>query len=386
MRRVLVHYHEISLKGRNRPFFVRLLIRNLKAALQGLDHGRLENLPGRLAIPIGDDLPWPEVRERLRHVFGVANFALAHRVPADLDAITARIAEGIQGLTFPSFRITARRADKSFRLTSEQINREVGAFVKARTGAAVNLTAPALTIFVEILGPEAFVYWERVPGPMGLPVGTSGTVACLLSGGIDSPVAAYRMMRRGCRVILIHFHSVPFLTRTSIEKVRDLAAILARSQFRSTLYLVPFGEIQREVVLNAQAAYRVVLYRRLMLRIAERIARTEHAGALVTGESLGQVASQTLENLAVVEEVVPLPVLRPLIGMDKEEIVDQARRLETYDISIIEDQDCCQLFIPAHPATRTDLVEIRAAEAGLDIPALVQQGVEKVEREIVRWP
>jgi thiamine biosynthesis protein ThiI len=386
MRRVLVHYHEIGLKGKNRPFFVRLLIRNLKAALQGLDHGRIENLPGRLAIPIGDELPWPEVRQRLQHVFGVANFALAHRVPADLEAIRARIGEGIQGLSFPSFRITARRADKAFPLTSEQINREVGAFVKARTGAAVNLTAPALTIFVEILGAEAFVYWERVPGPMGLPVGTGGSVAGLLSGGLDSPVAAYRMMRRGCRVILIHFHSVPFLSRTSIEKVRDIAAILARYQFRSPLYLVPFGEIQREVVLGAPAAYRVVLYRRLMVRIAERIARAERAGALVTGESLGQVASQTLENLAVVEEAASLPILRPLIGMDKEEIVDQARRLGTHDISIIEDQDCCQLFIPPHPATRTDLEAIRAAEAALDLPALVQQGIEKAEREVARWP
>ncbi|HYL82561.1 MAG TPA: tRNA uracil 4-sulfurtransferase ThiI, partial [Candidatus Acidoferrum sp.] len=262
----------------------------------------------------------------------------------------------------------------------------LGAFIQERTQATVDLEHPDLTVHVEVLPHDLYFSFGREPGPGGLPVGVSGRVVALLSGGIDSPVAVQRLQKRGCRVVLVHFHSFPFLDGTSRDKAVDLAQLLTRFQFQSRLYLVPFGEIQRQVVAGVPPPLRVVLYRRLMSRIAEQIAEREQAKALVTGESLGQVASQTLENLAVIEEAVGLPVLRPLIGSDKEEIVQQARALGTYDISIIPDQDCCRLFVPRHPATRSTLEEVRAAESRLDVGKLVQMGLDQMEIQAFEFP
>jgi thiamine biosynthesis protein ThiI len=306
---------------------------------------------------------------------------VADRADLSLDSLKSRVAKGLVGQRFRTFKVATRRAYKAFPLTSEEINRDLGAFVQGETGAGVDLERPELTISVEVLPREIFLSFGRDAGPGGLPVGVSGRVVSLLSGGIDSPVAAHRLMKRGCRATLVHFHSQPFLDGTSREKAAALAGVLTRFQFHSTLYLVPFGEIQRQVVVGAPAPLRVLLYRRLMGRIAEHIARREGARALVTGESLGQVASQTLENLAVIEAAVGIPVLRPLIGCDKEEIVQQARRIGTYEISIRPDQDCCRLFVPQHPATFAGLEEIQAAEAGLDIEGLVQHGLDRAEIE-----
>jgi thiamine biosynthesis protein ThiI len=228
-----------------------------------------------------------------------------------------------------------------------------------------------LTIDVEALTAQAFSSFGKAPGAGGLPTGVSGRVVCLLSGGIDSPVAAWRMMRRGCRVVFVHFHSYPILSRASQEKARELAALLAAYQLRSRLVLVPFGEIQQRVVLTVAPPLRVVVYRRLMMRIAEAIAGDQKARALVTGEVVGQVASQTLENMQHINSVVRLPVLRPLIGMDKEEITAAAQRLGTYPISIIPDQDCCTLFTPRHPATRARERDVERAEASLPIDEIV---------------
>jgi thiamine biosynthesis protein ThiI len=300
-----------------------------------------------------------------------------------MKAVIARI---IEGREFASFRITARRAFKSYPLTSLELNRELGGFVRERTQARVDLTPPELTIHVEVMPAETFVYVDRTPGPGGLPVGASGTVAALLSGGIDSPVAAWRMMKRGCRVVFVHFHSVPYLPATSQAKARALVERLTEWQYRSKLALVPFGEIQREVVLAVPPPARVVIYRRLMIRIAEAIARASGALALTTGESLGQVASQTLENLSRVNEAATLPIFRPLIGMDKLEITAEARRLRTFDISIEPDADCCTLFVPPHPATRITAETVGVLESRLDIPALVEAGVGGVAVETFEWP
>jgi thiamine biosynthesis protein ThiI len=339
-----------------------------------------------MVLRLAQEADLDTVRARLRDVFGIANFAVADRANLDMESLRSRVARGLEGQRFRTFKVATRRAHKGFPMTSEDINRDLGAFVQARTGAGVDLERPELTIAVEVLPREMFVSFGRDLGPGGLPVGVSGRVVGLLSGGIDSPVAAYRLMKRGCQVSLVHFHGVPFLDGTSREKAAALATVLTRFQFRSTLTLVPFGEIQRQVVVGAPAPLRVLLYRRLMGRIAERIALREGAKALVTGESLGQVASQTLENLAVTEEAVGIPVLRPLIGSDKEEIVQQARRIGTYEISIRPDQDCCRLFVPQHPATFASLAEIRAAEEGLDIEKLVQFGLDGAEVETFDLP
>ena len=386
MNSVLIRYHEIALKKGNRAYFTELLKRNLIAAVKDLGVKEIRSLPARLLLTFNNDIDQTTIVGRIRWVFGVANFSLVEKTPRDLDVIQSRILESLNGMSFSSFRIETQRGDKNFRLTSPEINRQLGAPVKQRSGARVDLTNPELTITVEILPRDAFFGFDKIRGAGGLPVGASGRVVSLISGGIDSPVAAYRMMQRGCRLIFVHFHSAPYLDKTSQEKVRALVSTLTRHQYLSRLYLVPFGEIQRQIVAAVARPLRVVLYRRMMLRIAEALARTEKAQALVTGESLAQVASQTLENMAVIQQAASLPILRPLVGMDKQEIIDHARRIGTFDTSSIPDQDCCQLFVPKHPATKAKLREVEEAEANFNVQEMAQLGIEGATAEEFNFP
>ncbi len=386
MPSVIVHYHEIALKGRNRPWFVERLLTNLRTAMTGLGGVKVRALMGRIELQHASDDDWPQVRERLSRVPGIANFLRAVPAAGDFDAITETVLGELAEVEADSFRVTARRADKRFPLTSPQIERDLGGRIKAAKGWRVDLERPALTVRVEVLGDRAFCCLQKEPGAGGLPSGISGRVACLLSGGIDSPVAAWRMIKRGCRVRFIHFHSYPILSRTSQDKVAEIAALLTRSQFQSRLYVVAFGEIQQQVVLAVPPRLRVVIYRRLMLRIAERIARASGSLALVTGEAVGQVASQTLDNMAVIDAASSLPVLRPLVGMDKDEIIHEARRLGTYEVSIIPDEDCCTLFTPKHPATRASARQVAEAETALPVDALVEGAAAGAERHDLRFP
>src|SRR5438034_2150631 len=392
---IVLRYHEIALKGRNRPFFVRRLVENVERATAGLPVGRVRRASARLLLPLADTAAWPAVRERLARVFGVVNFALAHQhvlatrggdAAAELVRLGEAIVARLEGVALPSFRVRTKRSDKRFALTSPEVNAILGRMIQAATGAAVDLDAAALTVAVDILPGRAFFSLEKLPGAGGLPVGTSGRVLALLSGGIDSPVAAWRMMRRGCRVDLVHFHSVPFLDRTSQEKARELGRLLAAWGLEADLYLVPFGEVQRQIVAAVARPLRVVLYRRMMLRIAEGIGRKERAKALVTGESLAQVASQTLDNMSVIQQAASLLILRPLVGMDKQEIIDQARRIGTFEISSIPDQDCCQLFVPKHPATKATPREVEEAESRFDVTQLARFGLENATREEFSFP
>ena len=386
MTSIIVHYQEIALKGKNRPWFMGRLVRNLREAVAGLDVRAVRSLMGRIELVLGPGATREQVGDRIRRTFGVANFSYAARTPLDLDALTAAILRDLEGRTCSSFRVSVKRADKRFPMTSPQVEREVGGRIKAARGWDVDLEDAELAIHVELLTTEAFYFFGKERGPGGLPTGTAGRVVCLLSGGIDSPVAAHRMMKRGCAVTFVHFHSYPILSRASIEKARQLVTLLTEWQHRSRLYLVPFGEIQQQVLLAVPGPMRVIVYRRLMLRIAEAIAQTRHAQALVTGDVVGQVASQTLENLSVVGHVATLPLFRPLIGMDKEEITAEAVRIGTYPISIIPDQDCCTLFTPRNPQTRARLAGIEAAEAALPFDALVEGAVRDAALEEFEFP
>ena len=386
MNSIVVHYQEIALKGKNRPWFMGRLVRNLRGAVADLDVKAVRSLMGRIEIVVGPEATREEVGERIRQTFGVANFSYAGRTTLDLDVLTAAILRDLEPRSCTSFRVSARRADKRFPLTSPQVEREIGGRIKAARGWKVDLEHADLVVHVELLSTEAFYFFGKERGPGGLPTGTAGRVVCLLSGGIDSPVAAHRMMKRGCAVTFVHFHSYPILSRASQEKARELVTLLTKWQQRSRLYLVAFGEIQQQVVLSVPGPMRVIVYRRLMTRIAERIARARGAHALVTGDVVGQVASQTLENLGVVSSVATLPIFRPLIGMDKEEITAQAAAIGSYPISIIPDQDCCTLFTPRNPLTRSRLAQIEAAETALPIDQFVERAVADAVVEDHEFP
>jgi thiamine biosynthesis protein ThiI len=386
MNSVVVHYQEIALKGRNRPWFIGRLVRNLRHATRDLDVRQVVPRMGRIELVLGSPQAWDEVAERLRRTFGVANFSRAGRAPLEMDAIAEAVLRDLGEVQPSTFRVSVRRADKRFPLTSPQIEREVGGRIKEARGWKVDLSHPELTIHVEALTGEVFYHFGKHQGPGGMPTGVSGRVMCLLSGGIDSPVAAYRLMKRGCRVLAVHFHSYPILSHASQEKVRELTAVLTRYQQHTRVFMVAFGEIQQQVVLAVAPPLRVVIYRRLMMRIAEALAREAGAQALVTGEVIGQVASQTLENLTTIGSVAALPVFRPLIGMDKDEITAEAVRLGTYTISIIDDQDCCQLFTPKHPATKARPRDIDMAEQNLPIDEFVRRAVAEAVVEEYKFP
>jgi thiamine biosynthesis protein ThiI len=285
----------------------------------------------------------------------------------------------VRGREFKTFRVDARRGDKNFPHNSMEINKRVGACLKERCGKPVNLTNPDLTCSIEVVENSAYLYLDRFPGLGGLPSSTGGKVVVLLSGGLDSPVAAWKVMKRGCTAIFVHFHSFPYTTRESQEKAKQLALKLSEYQLRAKLYLVPFADVQRQIMVETPANTRVVLYRRYMMRLAERIAWREKARVLVTGDSIGQVASQTIENIDVVSRAVTMPILRPLIGDDKNEIVEVARRIGTYEISIQPDQDCCSLFVPKHPETRARIEMVEETESKLNVDDLLKQALRASE-------
>lgn len=378
-RVVLIHYHEIGLKGRNRGRFEQQLLTNIARALRGLPRGAARRLSGRIVLELEPDAETGAIRERLADVFGIANYSEAVRVPGDIEHIRAGAWDVVRRRDFGSFKIAARRGDKSFPLTSEEINRDVGAHVQALSRSQVKMDDPDLTCHIEVSYQGAFIYTGKMRGPGGLPVGANERAVSLLSSGIDSPVASYKTMKRGVRLSFVHFHSQPYTNRSSQRNTEELVRVLTRYQYRSTLYLVPFVEIQRRVMTHAPPGYRVILYRRAMMRIAEAIAGREGAQALVTGESVGQVASQTLSNMRAIEEVTALPVLRPLSGDNKEEIIDLARGIGTYDISIEPYEDCCTVFVPKHPETRADLNTVHQIEPKLDLPPLIDQALKATD-------
>jgi tRNA uracil 4-sulfurtransferase len=387
MTSILVHYSEVALKGKNRSWFIHRLVRNLHAALAGLHVKEVRTPAGRIEIVLGQDRTMGEIKERLSRVFGIANYSAAMHVPRDFEGMAEAIVANLPPQeAATTFRVFVRRADPKFTTPSPDLARDLGSKVWHARGWKVDLEHADLVIGVEIAPGVAYCYIGREPGLGGLPTGTAGRVVALLSGGIDSPVAAFRMMKRGLHVTFVHFHSAPFVSTASQEKVRRVAELLTRYQLQSRLYLVPFGELQRQITLSVPGDLRVIVYRRMMLRIAQRIARDVRARALVTGDVIGQVASQTLDNMTVIDRASHLTILRPLVGMDKEEIIAQAQRLGTFEISIIPDQDSCTLFTPRHPETHARRAIVDDVEKTLPSDDMVSAAVKAAVVESLSFP
>ena len=378
-RFLVVHYHELGLKKGNRDYFENRLCQNLRSILADCGCGPVRRISGRILVTLSADSNLPEVFRRMRNVPGVSHFSEAWKSPMTLEAMESNAWSLVQNRQFETFRVDARRGDKSFPHNSVEINTRVGGYLKQRCGKRVDLSNAELTCSIEAVENAAYIYLDRLPGMGGLPASTSGKVLVLLSGGLDSPVAAWKMMKRGCTAIFVHFHSFPYTNKESQEKAKQLALLLSEYQLRARLYLVPFAEIQRQIMVETPANTRVILYRRYMMRLAEKIAWGEKARVLVTGDSVGQVASQTIENIDVISRAVAMPVLRPLIGDDKNEIVQVARRIGSYEISIQPDQDCCSLFVPKHPETRARLDQIEEAESRLQVGDLLKQTLRASE-------
>lgn len=381
MEYIICHYHEIGLKGKNRRFFEEKLVGNIKRILEPDSFEFVRRISGRILVKLTKKgaRKQKEIEKSLKKVFGIAYFAFAVSSEQKIEAIKKQALELLKTKKFKSFRITTQRSKKDFAFTSQEVNEKVGEAVVKKLNKKVNLHNPDLTCFIEIVEKFVFLYLEKNKGPGGLPTSVSGKAVALLSGGIDSPVAAFAVMKRGVKVIFLHFHSHPYTDYASIEKVKEIVELLSQYQGRSKLYLLPFAKIQEEILTKTPAKLRVILYRRMMMRIAQKIAEKGKALAIVTGESVGQVASQTLENIKVIEKAIDLPVFRPLIGQDKQEIIDQAEEIGTFKISILPHQDCCSRFLPKHPATKAKSEEVKKAEEGLKIEKLVNSAIKQGE-------
>lgn len=378
---ISVHYDEIGLKGKNRPFFEKKLRNNIKTALKPICPVSCRSLFGRIIVhaeEAGSDA-WDRIRTALARVFGIAHFERIVETGADMDTIAGECLTLLPETSDISFAVRTTRSDKSYPLTSEEINRVIGAAIQRKRSWNVNLTKPDLTVYISIIGKKALISTKKIPGPGGLPAGASRKVICMISGGIDSPVAAYRIMRRGMPPVFVHFHSYPYTGKSSQERALKAAEVIAASQPPCSFHLVPLGEVQQEIVAEAAPELRILLYRRCMFRISEQIAQTEHAAAIATGEALGQVASQTIENMTAVQSAVSLPVLRPLIGFDKKEIVRHARELKVFEISTKGSDDCCSYLLPPRVATRSSAEELDAEERGLNVTELIREALEKME-------
>ena len=376
---IIVHHHEIILKGGNRGFFERQLMRNIRASLGAVQaNAMIRGGYGRFIIDIVDESRVEEIVSCLKSVFGIANICTGVEVAQDVNAFTTAAVQMLEQRQFKTLKVETRRADKNFPKKSMEVSAEVGGVLCDRFAVRANMTTPDEIVYISIVDSTAFVYLSKVQGSAGLPAGVSGRVVGLLSAGIDSPVACWQLMKRGANVIFVHFHSMPYTSQNAVDQVRQLTALLTKFQFQSKLYLVPFAEVQQKIVQKAPQPLRIILYRRLMVRIAEEVAWKEKAEALVTGEAVGQVASQTLRNIRAIDAVATLPILRPLAGMDKEETITYARRIGTFEISKEPFDDCCSFLAPRSPETWARLEEVDQAESHFDIPSLVSEAMQNV--------
>jgi thiamine biosynthesis protein ThiI len=380
---LIIHYHEIALKRGNQRYFESVLKRNIQRRLGAFPTARVRHARNRLLVRGLAPASIPRALDYLQKVFGIAHISIGAETEATMPAMRDAAQTLVQGLSFESFAVRAKRAEKRYPFTSMDIGREVGSAVWEVSHARVDLRQPELEVFVEVVQGAAYLFAARVSGPGGLPVGASGRAVVLFSAGFDAPVAAWRMMKRGLTLHLVHFHAQPLTNDASVRKARALAQVLAQWHGRIRLTLISFAPAQKTIAFNTPERFRTLLYRRMMMRVSGRMAWRKRSRALITGESLGQVASQTLANMAAIEEAATFPVLRPLIGMDKQEILDEAQKIGTYAISALPHEESCTLFMPRRVETAAKLEEVQAAEENLAIRAMVDALIASAETETI---
>jgi len=376
----LISYGEIALKGENRPFFERILVQRIKQALGGFEKYKVQRTHGRIYCYVQG--PEEDVIDSLKRVFGIVSISPTESCDLDLEAIKETAFSIMEKIDYKgkTFKVETRRPNKSFPMQSPEVSREIGAhLLRNLKDLRVDVHNPDILLEIEIRE-RAYVYQEKISGLGGLPVGCNGRAVLLLSGGIDSPVAGYMTMKRGVEIEAVYFHSFPFTSDRAKEKVIDLTRILSAYCGHINLHVVNFTDVLKEIGEKTPNDFLTILMRRMMVRISERVAEKVGAKALVTGESLGQVASQTLEAINATNEVANMPILRPLIGFDKSEIMALARKIGTYEISIEPYADCCTVFVPEHPKTRPELEAVRKAEQNLDIDMLTEWGINNIEK------
>jgi thiamine biosynthesis protein ThiI len=372
---IVVHYHEIGLKGKNRIYFERKLVNNIQHHLKET----VSRIHGRILIKLEKFSEEEYLKTILKKIPGINVFAFAYIVESDIEKIKNKAVEIAKNEEFESFAVATKRANKQFPLDSVEINKQVGGAILKATNKKVDLKNPEMKFYIELTKDSTFLYTKKYKGFGGLPVGITGTVVSLLSGGLDSPVASIEIMKRGCKAILLHFYNTTINSEKARKKVIDLAKIISKYQIKTKLYLIKFDEIQKEIIKNINSKYRMIIYRRMMLRLATEIAEKEKAKAIVTGESLAQVASQTLENMDVITKAIDMLVLRPLVSLDKQEIMEKAKKYETYETSIQPYGDCCSFFIAKHPETKARLKDIEEMEKNIDIGKISKQALENIE-------
>lgn len=376
---IVVHYGEIAIKGKNRPFFERALLENIREALKGCRYEELRKISGRFIIQLGKKPDAAAITNRLQKVFGISYFAFALSAKQSLENIKSVAAELVEKETAKTIRVLTKRSNKQFPMESPEINKEVGESLIKKFNLTVDLVDAELSLWIEIVERYVFLYTKKIDGLGGLPVGVSGKVLALISGGIDSPVAAYLMMKRGCSVKFVHFFNDAINSRGALEKIKELIKILSQYNKNTRLYVVPFKDIQFEIIKYIHSEYRMIVYRRIMFMIAEKIASREDAQALVTGENLAQVASQTIPNINTIQNATNMLAFTPLLCFDKQEIVDLAKKIGTYETSIQPYEDCCSFYIAKHPETKSNLKEITDLEKKLDLQNLVNLALSKKE-------
>ncbi len=386
---LIVKYGEIGVKGKNRYIFENRLIRNIRNMLKPIGKFNVYKEYGRIYVDL-EDYDYEEVIEEVRKVFGIVGVCPGVRAKKDYDTlkeIALKMLEEKIDAGYKTFKVESRRGDKSFGLTSQEMSMDIGGYLLSKVGDRINVDVrnPEVKIKCEYREFHTMVYSDTIPGYGGLPLGTNGRAMSLLSGGIDSPVATWMVAKRGMEVEAVHFHSYPFTSERSQEKVKDLAKILAKYCGRVRFHKVNILEIQKAIGENCNEEEATILSRRFMMRIAQRLSEKRHCDALITGESIGQVASQTIQGLTCTNAVVDLPVFRPLIAMDKSDIVDIAKKIGTFETSIVPEEDCCSVFSPRKPVTKPRLEKIEKSETALDIEKLVQDAIDKIEVEDIEF-